>query len=53
MIVLDTNVLSETLRPSPPAVVLRWLAAQERLAVFMAVITQAEVLYGVESRPAG
>jgi predicted nucleic acid-binding protein len=53
MIVLDTNVLSETLRPSPSAVVLRWLAAQERLAVFMTVITQAEVLYGVESLPAG
>ena len=28
MIVLDTNVLSEVLRPFPSEVVLRWLAAQ-------------------------
>ncbi|MGH9631861.1 MAG: type II toxin-antitoxin system VapC family toxin [Bryobacteraceae bacterium] len=53
MIVLDTNVLSEALRPSPSVVVLRWLAAQEPMDVFMTTITQAEVLYGVEVLPAG
>jgi len=53
MIVLDTNVLSEALRPSPSSVVLRWLAAQEREAVFITTITQAEILYGVEMLPAG
>jgi hypothetical protein len=53
MIALDTNVLSEALRPSPSDGVLRWLAAQEPLEVFITAITQAEVLYGVEVLPAG
>lgn len=53
MIVLDTNVLSEALKPSPSDVVLRWLAAQEPAAVFTTAITQAELLYGVEVLPAG
>jgi predicted nucleic acid-binding protein len=53
MMVLDTNVLSETLRPSPSDVVLRWLASQEPTSVFITTITQAEVLYGVEVLAAG
>lgn len=28
MIVLDTNVLSETLRPKPAEAVIRWIRAQ-------------------------
>lgn len=53
MIVLDTNVLSEALRPLPSNAVLRWLAAQDSMEVFTTAITQAEVLYGVEILPAG
>ncbi len=53
MIVLDTNVLSEVLRPAPSSVVLRWLLDQEPASVFTTAITQAEVLYGVEILPAG
>lgn len=53
MIILDTNVLSEALRPSPSGQVLRWLAAQEPLAVYVTTITLAEVLYGIEVLPAG
>ena len=53
MIVLDTNTLSEALRPSPSQLVLRWLAAQEPLAIFITTITQAEVFYGVERLPPG
>jgi predicted nucleic acid-binding protein len=53
MIVLDTNVLSEALKPSPSGIVLRWLAAQEPSAVFITTITQTEVLYGIEVLPAG
>jgi predicted nucleic acid-binding protein len=53
MIVLDTNVLSEALKPSPSEVVLRWLASQDATAVFTTAITKAEVLYGVELLPAG
>lgn len=53
MIVLDTNVLSEALRPAPAEAVLRWLARQDREAVFTTAITQAEILYGIELLPAG
>jgi toxin FitB len=52
MIVLDTNVLSEALKPSPSAAVLGWLAAQDPLVVFTTTITQAEILYGIELLPA-
>jgi predicted nucleic acid-binding protein len=53
MIVLDTNALSEALKPSPSKIVLRWLAAQEPSAIFITTITEAEVLYGIELLPAG
>jgi predicted nucleic acid-binding protein len=48
VIVLDTNTLSEALKPAPSEAVLRWLGAQEALEVFITTITQAEVLYGIE-----
>jgi predicted nucleic acid-binding protein len=53
MIVLDTNVLSEALRPSPSDAVMRWLAAQAPAEIFITTITQAELLYGVALLPAG
>lgn len=53
MIILDTNVLSEALKPSPSEGVLRWIGEQEPLSVFTTTITQAEVLYGIETLPVG
>jgi predicted nucleic acid-binding protein len=53
VIILDTNVLSEALRPVPSGVVLRWLAAQASSTVFTTTITLAEILYGVETLPPG
>ncbi len=53
MIVLDTNVLSEVLRSSPSQTVLRWLAAQEPMKVYLTTITQAEVLLGIAAMAAG
>jgi predicted nucleic acid-binding protein len=47
MIVLDTNVLSETLRPSPDPRVLAWFGAQRRASLFTTTITHAEILYGL------
>jgi toxin FitB len=47
MIVLDTNVLSEALRPLPESSVLEWLAKQQRTSVFTTTVTQGEVLYGI------
>ena len=53
MIILDTNVLSEAMRPLPTAEVLRWLAAHPASRLFTTTITQAEILYGLELLPKG
>ncbi|WP_281783344.1 type II toxin-antitoxin system VapC family toxin [Sinimarinibacterium flocculans] len=53
MIVVDTNVLSELLRPSPDARVARWLHAQQRSSLFTTAITRGEMLYGVLLLPPG
>lgn len=53
MIVLDTNVLSEVLRPAPDDRPLSWLAAQPRLALFTTTVTRAELLYGAQLLPNG
>jgi predicted nucleic acid-binding protein len=53
VIVLDTNVLSELLRPAPSPQVLRWVAAQPASQLFTTTITQAEILYGIEILPKG
>lgn len=53
MIVLDTNVLSELLRPVPEARVVAWLAAQPRSSLFTTTVTRAEVLYGIRVLPEG
>ena len=47
MIVLDTNVISEALRPVPEASVLEWLANQPRASLFTTTVTRGEILYGI------
>jgi predicted nucleic acid-binding protein len=53
MIVLDTNVLSETLRPRPADSVKQWMAAQAAALLYTTAISQAEILYGVALLPGG
>lgn len=53
MIVLDTNVLSELLAPSPSPAVVAWVAAQPAAAVFTTAVTEAEILYGLALLPDG
>lgn len=53
MIVLDTNVLSELMRPAPSAAVLRWVAGQPAASLFTTTITQAEILFGLALLPEG
>jgi predicted nucleic acid-binding protein len=48
MILLDTNVLSEIMRPAPEPKVLRWLDAQPDVDVWISAITVAEVRLGIE-----
>jgi predicted nucleic acid-binding protein len=51
MIVLDTNVLSESLRPKPSSKVLEWMRSQPIAALFTTTITEAELYYGIALLP--
>ena len=53
MIVLDTNVISELMRPQPDPAVMGWVAAQPRPSLYTTSINRAEILYGVAALPAG
>ena len=53
MIVLDTNVLSECLKPKPDATVLAWMASKPRATLFTTKVVEAELLYGVRLLPMG
>ena len=47
MILLDTNVVSEAMKPEPAAAVLAWLDAQAAETLFLSTVTVAELLFGV------
>lgn len=53
MILLDTNILSELMRPAPEKGVEHWLANQADASVFISAITEAELRYGIALLPAG
>ncbi|HET9086242.1 MAG TPA: type II toxin-antitoxin system VapC family toxin [Acidobacteriaceae bacterium] len=53
MIVLDTNVLSELMRPNPSLRVLAWMRQLPRPQMAVTAITEAEIFYGVELLPQG
>lgn len=53
MIVVDTNVVSELMKPSPSSVVREWLLGQRPTELFTTSITVAEILYGIERLPEG
>jgi len=47
MIVLDTNVISETMRRAPNAAVIDWLDNQPRSDLYLCAPVLAEVCYGI------
>ena len=53
MIVVDTNVVSELMKPSPSGVVREWVLGQSPRELFTTSITVAEILYGIEWLPEG
>jgi predicted nucleic acid-binding protein len=53
MIILDTNVLSETLRRTPSTRVLEWMCSEPASALFTTAITESELLYGIALLPEG
>ena len=53
MYLLDTNILSELMKPEPEATVLRWTDQQDEQSLFYSAITRAEILWGIEQLPVG
>jgi predicted nucleic acid-binding protein len=53
VIILDTNVLSELLRPEPAKHVEQWLSAQNGATVYFTTIGEAELRLGAAILPAG
>ena len=53
MILLDTNVVSEAMKPLPNSMVLNWLNAQAAETLFVSAITFAELWFGVAAMPKG
>ena len=53
MIILDTNVVSELMRPGPDANVVDWVAGQVALNLYLSTVSEAELRYGVEILPTG
>lgn len=50
---LDTNVISEWVKPQPNPQVVRWLTEVAEDQVFLSVASLAEIRQGIEQMPAG
>lgn len=53
MIVLDTNVVSEAMKPSANPAVTAWLNDQVAETLYLSSVTLAELLFGIGSLPTG
>lgn len=53
MIVLDTNVVSEAMKPEPDRAVRAWLDEQAAETLYLTSVTIAELLFGIGALPAG
>ena len=53
MIVLDTNVVSEAMKPEPDAALRAWLNDQAAETLYLSSVTLAELLFGIRALPAG
>lgn len=53
MILLDTNIISEMMRPLPSTQVIRWINQQKSMYIFVSTVTIAEISYGLQALPRG
>jgi predicted nucleic acid-binding protein len=53
MILLDTNVISEAIKPAPERAVRDWLDAQPAETLFLSSVTIAELSFGIAALPKG
>ena len=51
MILLDTNVVSEAMKPEPHPSVRDWLDAQAAETLFLSSVTISELLFGIGALP--
>jgi predicted nucleic acid-binding protein len=53
MILIDTNVVSETMRSAPEPKVVAWLDAQSAETLYLSTVSLAELLFGIAALPEG
>ncbi|MDR3279003.1 MAG: type II toxin-antitoxin system VapC family toxin [Synergistaceae bacterium] len=53
MIVLDTNVVSEAMKPEPNPAVRTWLNEQDAETLYLSSVTLAELMFGIGALPEG
>src|SRR4029077_10761890 len=53
MIILDSNVLSELMRPRPEARVIAWLDRQPQTSIWTTSVTVFEIRFGLQVMPTG
>ena len=53
MIVLDTKVVSEAMKPEPHPAVRAWLNSQAATTLYLSSVTVAELMFGIGVLPAG
>lgn len=53
MIILDTNVVSEAMKPHPHPAVRAWLNNQAAETLYLSSVTVAELLFGIRALPTG
>ena len=53
MILIDTNVVSELMRPTPAQAVLDWFGAQDPSTLHLSAVSEAELRRGVAVLPEG
>lgn len=53
MILLDTNVVSEAVKPEPDEAVRAWLDEQAAETLFLSSVTVAELMFGIGALPDG
>ena len=53
MILLDTNVISESIKPQPDLNVRAWLDSQAAETIYITTITIAEMKFGISALPNG
>lgn len=53
MILLDTNVVSEAMKPEPDDAVRAWLDDQAAETLYLSSVTVAELMFGIGALPGG